>query len=356
MSKTRFEIAGRGVGDGASCFVIAEAGVNHNGDLARARELIDVAADAGADAVKFQTFQSDQVVAPLAAKARYQAETTGDDGSQLSMIRGLELDYEAFDELRGHSADRDIIFLSTPFDHDSVRYLSQAKVPAFKVGSGDITNVPLLRDIAGRGRPVILSTGMSTLAEVDEAMSVVEAAGCEDVAILHCVSSYPTAPEEVNLRAMATMSQAFGRPVGFSDHTIGIDITLAAVAMGAALIEKHFTLDKTLPGPDHRASLEPGELVRMMAGIRAVESALGNGRKVPAESEADCRAVARRSLFVLDDVAPGEVINSAKVIALRPGGGISPRDADAVCGRRAARVIKGGEMLQWQDLEAVSAS
>ena len=203
---------------------------------------------------------------------------------------------------------------------------------------------------------MILSTGMSTLAEVDEAMSVVEAAGCADVAILHCVSSYPTAPEEVNLKAMATMGQAFGRPVGFSDHTIGIDITLAAVAMGAALIEKHFTLDKTLPGPDHRASLEPGELVRMMAGIRAVESALGSGRKVPAGSEADCRAVARRSLFVRDDVAPGEVIDSAKVIALRPGGGISPREADAVCGRRAARAIKGGQMLQWQDLEVASAS
>ncbi len=356
MNKARFEIAGRGVGHEAPCFVIAEAGVNHNGDLARARELVDVAADAGADAVKFQTFRSDQVVAPSAAKARYQAETTGDDGSQLSMIRGLELDYEAFDELREHSSARGIIFLSTPFDHDSVRYLSEAKVPAFKVGSGDINNVPILRDIAGRGRPVILSTGMSTLAEVDEAVAVVEAAGCDDIAILHCVSSYPTAPEEVNLKAMATMRQAFGRPVGFSDHTIGIDITLAAVAMGAALIEKHFTLDKSLPGPDHRASLEPEELARMMTGIRAVESALGNGRKIPAASEADCRAVARRSLFVLEDVAPGDVIEPGKVIALRPGGGIPPREADAVCGRRAARAIKGGEMLQWQDLEAASSS
>lgn len=353
MSKYSFEIAGVGVGGDAPCFIIAEAGVNHNGDLARARALVDVAADAGADAVKFQTFKADQIVAPAARKARYQVETTGDNGNQLSMIRGLELDYGAFDALRDHAAARGIIFLSTPFDHDSVGYLSEAQVPAFKVGSGDITNVPLLRDIASRGRPVILSSGMSTLAEVDEAVAVLESAGCEELALLHCVSSYPTAPAEVNLRAMATMAQAFGRPVGFSDHTIGGDIALASVAMGAALLEKHFTLDKTLPGPDHRASLEPDELARMVASIRAVESAFGDGRKVPAPSEADCRAVARRSLFVLDDVAAGETINPAKVVALRPGGGISPREADSVCGRRAARAIRGGEMLQWQDLEAV---
>ncbi len=356
MTKMQFEIAGDAVGAEAPCFIIAEAGVNHNGDLGRARTLIDVAADAGANAVKFQTFRSDRVVAPTARKARYQAETTGDGSNQLSMIRELELDLGAFDALRAHAKARGIIFLSTPFDHDSVDYLSAAQVPAFKVGSGDITNVPLLRDIACRGRPVILSTGMSTLAEVDEAVGVLETAGCAALALLHCVSSYPTVPAEANLRAMATLRGAFGRPVGFSDHTIGTDIALASVALGAAILEKHFTLDKGLPGPDHRASLEPDELARMVTSIRAVESALGDGRKAPVESEADCRAVARRSLFLLDDVAPGETIHSTKIVALRPGGGISPIDTDAVCGRQAARPIKGGEMLQWQDLAAIASS
>lgn len=342
-------IDGHEVG-GGRCFVVAEAGVNHNGDPALARRLIDEAAAAGADAVKFQTFRADRVVSPSAPKAAYQTANTGGAQSQLEMIRALELDGEQFAHLKAHCARRGILFLSTPFDEDSADLLRGLGVPAFKVPSGEITNLPLVRHVGGLGRPVILSTGMATLEEVGRAVDTLSAAGCPGLAILHCVSDYPAAPEDTNLRAMATLREAFGVPVGLSDHSEGIEIALAAVALGAAVIEKHVTLDKALPGPDHRASLDPGELRALVAGIRKVEAALGDGIKAPRPAEADTSAVARRSLFLRAGLGAGEDIRADNLVALRPAGGIPPDELERVVGRRAARDLEAGAMLRRSDL------
>lgn len=345
----RFEIAGQAVG-GGRCFVIAEAGVNHNGDIAKARALIDAAVAAGADAVKFQTFKADRVISPSAPKAAYQRATTGSEESQLEMIRRLELSEAEFRQLKQHCNAKGIIFLSTPFDHPSVDFLDGLGVPAFKVPSGEITNLPLLGDIAGRAKPVVLSTGMSDMAEVERAVAALVSHGCPALAILHCVSNYPADPRDANLRAMATLRAKFGRPVGFSDHTAGIDIALAAVALGASVIEKHFTLDKALPGPDHRASLDPQELHALVGGIRRVEQALGDGVKQSKPSEADTRTIARRSLFLRDALPAGQDIAADLLVALRPAGGIEPDQLDQLIGRRAARDLSAGAMLQWSDL------
>lgn len=332
------------------CFVIAEAGVNHNGDPARAIEMIEVAAAAGADAIKFQTFQAEAVISAEAPKAAYQSRTTGSGESQLDMIRGLELGAADFRRIKEHCEERNILFLSTPFDEASVDLLTDLGVPAFKVPSGEITNLDLLRKIAAQGRPVILSTGMANLAEVGRAVDTIQDAGAPDLIVLHCVSNYPADPADANLRAMETMGDAFGVPVGYSDHTEGIDVALAAVALGAVVIEKHFTLDKGLPGPDHQASLDPEELKALIAGIRRVEVALGDGVKAPKASEADTAAVARRSLFLIVAVRAGEELDAAQIVALRPGGGIEPYARDEVTGRRAARDLAAGAMLQWADL------
>lgn len=345
----RFEIAGQAVG-GGRCFVIAEAGVNHNGDIAKARGLIDAAVAAGADAVKFQTFKADRVISPSALKAAYQRATTGGEESQLEMIRRLELSEAKFRQLKQHCDAKGIIFLSTPFDHESVDFLDSLGVPAFKVPSGEITNLPLLGDIAGRAKPVVLSTGMSDMAEVERAVGALVSHGSPALAILHCVSNYPADPRDANLRAMATLRAKFGRPVGFSDHTAGIDIALAAVALGASVIEKHFTLDKTLPGPDHRASLDPQELQALVGGIRRVEQALGDGVKLAKPSEADTRTAARRSLFLRNALPAGRDIAADQLVALRPAGGIEPDQLDQLIGRRAARDLAAGDMLQWSDL------
>ena len=345
----RFEIAGQAVG-GGRCFVIAEAGVNHNGDVAMARALIDAAVAAGVDAVKFQTFKAERVVSPIAPKAAYQRATTGSGESQLDMVRKLELSEAQFRDLKHHCDVEGIVFLSTPFDHPSVDFLDRLGVPAFKVPSGEITNLPLLSNIAGRAKPVVLSTGMSDLDEVDRAVATLMGHGCPALAILHCVSNYPAEPDDANLRAMATMEAQFDRPVGFSDHTSGIDIALAAAALGAAVIEKHFTLDKALPGPDHRASLDPEELHALVAGIRRIEQALGDGIKRPRPSEAETRRVARRSLFLRNALPAGQDIAPNTLVALRPAGGIEPDQTDALVGRRVVRDLAAGTMLQWSDL------
>ena len=345
-----FSVGGRLIGPGNPCFIIAEAGVNHNGDLALARRLVDVAADAGADAVKFQTFKAERVMSPSAPKADYQKQTTGDAGSQLDMVRALELPPSAFQDLQARCIDRGIQFLSTPFDHESVNVLFEMGVAAFKVPSGEITNWPFLELVASKGRPVVLSTGMSYLGEVDEAVRVLHAAGCRQLAILQCVSNYPAAPADINLKAMRTMERAFGTPVGYSDHSPGIEIALAAAALGACIIEKHFTLDQNLPGPDHLASLEPDDLARMVRCIRVVEAALGDGRKRPAPAEFATAAVARRSLFVGRDVRAGDVIDSSVLSILRPAGGIPPNVLSVIVGRRAARDLRAGAMLAWSDL------
>lgn len=340
-----------GIGDrlirvGAAAFIIAEAGVNHNGDLGTARALIDVAANAGADAVKFQTFHADHVATPEAPKAGYQLQTTSEAESQLEMLRRLELSPAAHRELQAYCQERGVVFLSTPFDEAAADFLEELGVPAFKISSGDLTNSPLLEHVAHKGKPVILSTGMANLEEVSEAVTVLRAAGCDDLILMHCVSNYPASPADVNLRAIRTMQAAFDVPVGFSDHTEGVELALAAVAIGACVIEKHFTLDRNLPGPDHRASLEPAELQLMIRGIRKVESALGDGRKTAAASELDTARVARRSLVAARDVSAGAVLERNMIVLKRPGTGLSPSLLGTVIGRRARRNIAGGSLLE----------
>ena len=333
------------IGDGLPVFVIAEIGVNHNGDLSMARSLVDVAVSAGADAVKFQTFQADRVVTAEAVKAEYQLQTTSRAESQLDMLRRLELSTEAHRELQAYCAERNIVFLSTPFDETAADFLNELDVPAFKISSGDLTNSPLLQHIALKGKPVILSTGMSTIEEVIEAISVLRNSGCENVILLHCVSNYPADPAEVNLRAMQTMRTAFDVPVGFSDHTEGVEVALAAVALGACVVEKHFTLDRSLPGPDHRASLEPAGLRTLIQGIRKVEKALGNGKKLPTTSELDTAKMARRSLVAARDISAGSILKREMILLKRPGTGLPPTMLESVLGRRIRMNIVGGSLL-----------
>jgi len=344
-------IGQRIVGPDCPCFVIAEAGVNHNGDLELARRLVDVAAEAGADAVKFQTFRADRLVSPTAPKASYQRQTTDAGESQLEMLQRLELSPAAHRELVAHCRQRHVTFLSTPFDEESAALLDSLDVPAFKIGSGEVTNHPFLEYIARKGRPIILSTGMSYLGEVDEAVRVLRHAGCEQLILLHCVSNYPASPADANLRAMQTMAVAFDLPIGYSDHTPGIEVALAAVALGACVIEKHFTLDRNLPGPDHRASLEPDELRALIAGVRVVERALGDGVKRPFPAEADTRAVARRSLAARADIPAGTVLQAAMLTALRPASGIPATLIGGVIGRRTRHPLAAGQFVDWSDLE-----
>lgn len=351
MIAQTLNIGGHSIGEGQPVFVIAEAGVNHNGDINIARRLVDVAADSGADAVKFQTFDSSQLVAPEAAKASYQKETTGAGESQIDMLRALELPPESFKELQAHAEKRGIVFISTPFDHDSVDLLDVLGVPAFKVGSGEVGNLPLLRHIAAKGKPVILSTGMSYLGEVERAIQAIKETGNNQLVVLHCVSAYPTEAQDVNLRAMETLQRAFQVPVGFSDHTRGLEVPLAAVALGARVIEKHFTLDRAMKGPDHRASLEPAQLEGLIRGIREVERALGDGIKQPTQAESDIRGVARRSVYLRNAVAAGTVLGDEDLICLRPAGGIAPHQLDMVIGRRLRRDHPAGVMVEWGHLD-----
>ena len=339
------KIGNRLIGDGRTCFIIAEAGVNHNGDIKLAKKLIDIARDAGADAVKFQSFKAENVVTKTAQKARYQKQTTGPAESQYEMIKKLELTDADFEKLALYARKRDIMFLSTPFDKESVELLDKLGVPAFKVASGEITNFPLLRYIAKKGKPVILSTGMSTLEEIDEALQVIKNEGIRDIVLLHCVTAYPAKVEDVNLKAMETMRRTFKLPVGLSDHTIGIAVPIAAAALGAVVIEKHFTLDKNLPGPDHRASLEPKELKEMVKAIGFVEKAIGDGSKRPTEEEEDIKKVARRSIVARVDI-PKETIITEEMLAIkRPGTGIEPRYLDTVVGKVAKAMIKRDELI-----------
>ena len=343
-----FQIGGRTIGDGHSCFVIAEAGVNHNGDLGLARRLIDAAADAGADAIKFQTFKADRLVTATAPKAEYQKAATGTEESQHAMLRRLELSEAAHAELQVHAGQRGLIFLSTPFDEESADLLAAMQLPAFKISSGELTNLPFLEHVARLGKPLLVSTGMATIKEVRDAVSII---GGAPLALLQCVSNYPAQPADTNLRAMQTMRAEFGVPVGYSDHTLGNDIALAAVALGACIVEKHLTLDRTLPGPDHAASAEPAELAALIRGIRAVESALGDGVKQPAASEAGVAAVARRSLVAARDIAAGETLDATAIRALRPGGGLPPGQRASLLGLRTRTPIAAGTAFTLEMLE-----
>jgi N-acetylneuraminate synthase/N,N'-diacetyllegionaminate synthase len=339
------------LGEGPA-FVIAEAGVNHNGDLDLAHRLVDAAADAGADAVKFQTFRTDALVSGTAPKARYQVETTGGAESQRAMLARLELTADAHAGLREHATRRGLVFFSTPFDEASADLLDGLDVALLKVPSGELTNLPLLRHVAAKGRPVLLSTGMSTLDEVATAVDTIRAAGDPPLAILHCVSAYPAPVEDTNLRAIDALRARFGCPVGLSDHSLGLEIALAAVARGATVLEKHLTLDRALPGPDHRASLTPADFAALVRGVRAVEAALGDGDKRPMPSEIDTRAVARRSLVAARALPAGHRLARADVAIKRPGTGIAPGELDRVLGRRLTRALAADELLDWARLEA----
>lgn len=344
------EIAGRRLGPGSPCLVIAEAGVNHNGALALAEDLVDAAAASGADAVKFQTFRADRVASAGAAKAEYQRRTTGAGESQQAMLRALELDEASLRQLAARARSRGILFLSTPFDVESADLLHALDMPAFKIASGELTNLPFLRHVASFGKPLLLSTGMAYLGEVAAAVRTVRDAGCRDLALLHCVTDYPARPADANLSAMATMREAFGVPVGFSDHTAGTSVAVAAAALGASVIEKHFTMDRGLPGPDHAASLEPAELGALVAAIRDAQAAIGGAVKQPVPVEEPMRALVRRSLALARTVPEGAALHPSDLTALRPGGGIQPSMAEAVVGRRARRTLEAGEMLAWRDL------
>lgn len=351
--------------------VIAEAGVNHNGSLDAALRLVDVAADAGADIVKFQTFRADQLATATAAKAGYQVANTGTHESQLEMLRALELAPRDHAALVKRCQARGIGFLSTAFDTESLAFLSTLPMAAVKIASGDLTCAPMLLEAARLRKRLIVSTGMATLGEIDDALDVIawgltrdemprsvaevnshrahavaDEALRDHVTLLHCVTQYPASPHAVNLRAMATMAAAFGLPVGYSDHTLGIEVALAAVALGATVIEKHFTLDRTLPGPDHAASLEPDELQRMVAGIRTIEAALGSSRKAPAAEEMANREIARRSLVAARAIQAGEPIELDALACKRPGTGVSPMQIWDLAGRPARRDYDADEAIE----------
>lgn len=332
------------------CYVIAEVGVNHNGSLDLARSLVEVAVAAGADAVKFQTFAADDLVTIEAPKADYQAHNTGDGGSQYDMLRALELGENDFAALKKRCDESGIDFLSTPFGPAQADLLERVGVSAFKVSSGDLTYHQFLAHLARKGRPIILSTGMATLTEVGEALAALDDAGPVPVSLLHCVSDYPADPATVNLAAMTTMEVAFGRPVGWSDHTIGSAVSFAAVARGASIIEKHITLDTTMDGPDHAASMEPDAFRAFVAGIRAIESAIGDGIKRPVESELRTAAVARRSIVTCRSIRQGERIGPDDVAVKRPGTGLSPALLPLVVGSRVSRDVPAHTPLTIDDL------
>ncbi|WDN89414.1 N,N'-diacetyllegionaminate synthase [Desulfosarcina sp. BuS5] len=329
-------------------FIIAEAGVNHNGSLELAKKMIDVAAEASADAVKFQTFKAEKVVGRFAPKAEYQKKATNADESQLGMIKKLELDAAAHHMLIDYCAKKNIRFLSTPFDLESIDLLNELGLDIFKIPSGEITNLPYLRKIGKLKKKVIMSTGMSDLGEIEDALLILMKAGtsAENITVLHCNTEYPTPIEDVNLKAMQMIGAAFpGIKIGYSDHTLGIEIPIAAVAMGATIIEKHFTLDKNMSGPDHKASLEPDELKAMVCAIRNIEKALGAGIKKPSPSELKNKPIARKSIVAAKNIHKGESFTEENLTVKRPGTGISPMRWDEVIGQIAQKNYEEDELI-----------
>jgi N,N'-diacetyllegionaminate synthase len=328
--------------------IIAEAGVNHNGDLEMAKQLIEAAADAGADLVKFQTFSTERLATVSAPKADYQNQTTDQKQSQFAMLQQLELTPQMHEQLIDYCAKQGIGFFSTGFDIQSVDYLASLGAERFKIPSGEITNLPYLRHIGGFGKPLILSTGMATLSEIEAALDALEIAGTprSRITVLHCNTEYPTPMQDVNLRAMTSIRDAFGVAVGYSDHTVGIEVPIAAVALGATVIEKHLTLDRNLPGPDHKASLEPGEFADMVVAIRNIEQAMGDGIKRPSLSELKNKPIARKSLVAAKPIKAGELFTPENLTAKRPGTGISPIRWDEVMGRKSVKDFAQDELIE----------
>lgn len=326
--------------------IIAEAGVNHNGSLKLAKELAERAKWAGADIVKFQTFHSESLVSKYAVKAEYQKKTTDSAENQIQMLKKLELSPLEFEELSHYCSLIGIVFLSTPFDLESIKFLDKKmNLPFWKIPSGEITNLPYLIDIAKTGKPVILSTGMSTIQEIKEAVQVLQKFGTEKITLLHCNTEYPTPYEDVNLKAMQTLKEHFSCPVGYSDHTMGIEVPIAAVALGAEVIEKHFTLDKTLEGPDHKASLEPQELKHMVEAVRHIEAAGGDGKKLPSISEKKNITAARKSIVAKTGIQKGELLTEENLTVKRPGNGISPMKWFDVVGTKAKKDYDEDELI-----------
>ncbi|MEG0509607.1 MAG: N-acetylneuraminate synthase [Eubacterium sp.] len=329
-------------------FIIAEVGVNHNGKLTLAKEMIVAAKKAGVDAVKFQTFKSEKVVSVFAKKADYQIENTqNNQENQLEMVKKLELSNDAFFELQTYCQEIGIQFLSTPFDLESIVFLNQLEMPFWKIPSGEITNYPYLVEIAETHKDIVMSTGMCTMKEIEEAINVLEANGSGKISLLHCNTEYPTPMEDVNLRAMQTLKETFNVPVGYSDHTKGIEVPIAAVAMGAEIIEKHFTLDCSMEGPDHKASLEPEALTQMVQAIRNIEKAMGSGKKEPSPSEKKNIPIARKSIVANCDIEKGTVFTVENLTTKRPGNGISPMKWNEILGQKATRYFKEDELITW---------
>ncbi|MBN1275032.1 N-acetylneuraminate synthase [Candidatus Woesearchaeota archaeon] len=348
-------MANKPVEKGKNCFIIAEAGVNHNGDIALARKLVDAAKEAGADAVKFQTYKTEELVTEEADQAEYQVENIGKSESQYAMLKRLELTEKDFKDLKDYCDERGIIFMSTPHTQSAVDML-EPLVPAYKIGSGDLNNTPLLRYAASKGKPLIISTGMSTLEEIQKAVAAIKEVN-EDLVVLHCTTSYPCPYDQVNLAAMQTIKEATGCVIGYSDHTEGIDVSLMAAAEGAYVIEKHFTLDKNMPGPDHKASLEPDELKKLVDRIRAedyppvTQEVLGSEEKKPTAAESKIARVARKSVITQRDIPAGNVITHDDLVIKRPGTGIAPEEIEKIVGKKARQDIKKDTLLGWSHIK-----
>ncbi len=328
-----------------SVYVIAEAGVNHNGSFDLACKLVDAAKAAGVDCIKFQTFKSNNLVSHNAQKAEYQKNTTG-EGSQVDMLKKLELSYDEFLALKKYCDNTGICFLSTPFDFESIDFLNSIDMPFWKIPSGEVTNYPYLVALAKTGKPVVMSTGMCSMDEIQAAIDVLRRNGTTEIKLLHCNTEYPTPFEDVNLLAMQTMRDEFGLEVGYSDHTKGIEVPIAAVALGASIIEKHFTLDCNMEGPDHKASLEPDELTRMVSSIRHIEKSLGSGDKVPSPSEIKNKTVARKSIVAKKNIKAGDVLSEDNITVKRPGSGINPMRWNEVLGTKAIKDFEEDELIE----------
>lgn len=328
-------------------FIIAEAGVNHNGSLKLAKKLVDEAKNAGVDCIKFQTFIAENIVSKTAVKAEYQKQNTNNSSeSQYNMLKKLELSFSDFIELNNYCKAKNIQFLSTAFDFESIDFLSSLDMNVWKIPSGEITNLPYLIKIANLGKDVIISTGMSTMEDIQNALSVLKTNGAGNITVLHCTTEYPAPFTDVNLKAMLTIKDEFNVNIGYSDHTKGIEIPISAVALGATVIEKHFTLDKNMQGPDHKASLEPHELKKMVESIRNVESALGDGIKKLAESEKKNISVARKSIIAKRDIKKGEIFTQENLTVKRPGNGISPMKWFEILGQKAIKDFKEDELIE----------
>jgi len=333
-----------------SVFIIAEAGVNHNGSMEIAKKLVDMAVECGADAIKFQTFKAEECVGAYADKAEYQMENMPVKESQLDMVRKLELPFEEFRVLQSYCKEKGILFISTPDGTESLNFLVSLDVPIIKIGSTEVSNVEYLKEIGNTGKEIILSTGMSTLGEVEQAINILKSTGNKNIKIMHCTTDYPTAEEDVNVRAMVTMREAFKVPVGLSDHTVGNEAAVTAVALGAEFVEKHITLDKKMDGPDHKASMEPVEFKSYITAIRNAEKVLGDGIKRPTARELLIMKDVRRSIVAKIDLAKGTVIEKTMLAYKRPGSGIKPELADVVAGRILKRDIHADELITWEDL------